>query len=108
MKTWADWWRWLFTTYPDEPEPEDDPAVDSMPAFIPEENPLETEEGEEARRNAALRLVDEDCFGFLVLTVHRDVGVRGHIELAAHLRPDWWPAINRTLRRIIAVQRAAL
>jgi hypothetical protein len=86
------------------------PDVDEMPAFIPRENPLESAEGEEARRNAALRMVDEDCYGFLLLTVHRDAGpsVRGHIELAANLLPEWWPAVTKTLRRIIAAQRTSV
>lgn len=81
-------------------------ALERMPAFMPRENPLESEEGEESRRNAALRIVDGDTFGFLLLTVHRDPdGVRGHIELAANLRPEWWPAVIVTLRRVIAAHR---
>jgi hypothetical protein len=93
------------------PPPRDpETAVDDMPAFIPRENPLESEEGEEARRNAAMRMIDEDCYGYLLLTVHRDAGegVRGHVELAMNVLPQWWPAINKTLRRIIAVQRAGV
>lgn len=88
-------------------------SCDHMPAFIPAENPLESDDGEEARRNAAMRMVDEDCYGFLLLTVHRDAGgagagVRGHIELAVHLQREWWPAVTKTLRRIIANERAAI
>lgn len=89
---------------PRNPEPAD---ARDFPAFLPAENPLESRDGFNARQAAALKLMDEDCYGFLVLTVHRDEGVRGRIELAVKLQREWWPAVSKTLRRIVAVQRAA-
>lgn len=75
--------------------------INQFPAFIPDENPLSRRDGSEARRNAALRMMDDDCYGFLLLTVHREaVGLRANIELAQHLQRSWLPAVSATLERV--------
>lgn len=63
-----------------------------------------TMEGSESRRNAALKMLDDDCRGFLLVTVHHD-GEHGRVELALQLRTDWWPAVAETLERVISAAR---
>lgn len=78
-----------------------DRADDHMPAVIPEANPLASEPGSSRRQAAALRMMDEDCYGFLLITVHREViGPCAHIELAEHLQSSWLRAITETLDRV--------
>jgi hypothetical protein len=100
MKFWTAFARALVGCPPAPP----DDAVASSP-FLTEENPLATEDGFDARQDAALKLMDEDVYGFLLLTVHREDSLRGRIELAAQLQPNWRPAINQTLELIVATQQ---
>jgi hypothetical protein len=80
---------------------EDPSASDVMPALIPTVNPLESEPGSSRRQMAALRMMDDDCYGFLLITVHREsVGPLAHVELAEHLESSWLPAIIETLDRL--------
>lgn len=82
-------------------EPAQEPAVRRMPAFIPHQNPLESEPGAGARQQAALRMMDPDCYGFLLITIHREViGPRAAIEIAEHLDGSWLPAVATTLERV--------
>ena len=70
-------------------------------AFLPATSPLTTEQGHQARTEAALRMMDEDCYGFLLVTVHREkVGVCGEVRMLQHIHPTWWPAIVQTLDRL--------
>ena len=86
-----------------------DQIADAWPAFIPPANPLETDAGYEARQQAALRMMDEDCYGFLLVSVHKEaVGLRAAIELHSHIDPSWAPAIAETLDRVAAVARDGL
>lgn len=76
---------------------------DRMPAVIPTANPLASEPGSSRRQAAALRMMDDDCYGFLLITVHREVvGRCAYIELAEHLQSSWLPAITETLDRVAA------
>jgi hypothetical protein len=70
--------------------------------FLPDRNPLDTGEGYAARHAAALKLLEDDVYGYLLLTVHREDNVRGRVELAVRMEPGYWPAANATLERIIA------
>jgi hypothetical protein len=60
----------------------------------------------DSRQEAALRLMDEDCSGYVLLTVHRDEDQpTGRIDLIAAMRPEWWPAAAATLARIVEAVR---
>lgn len=83
-----------------------DLVADRWPAFVPAGNPLETAEGYQARQDAAMRMMDPDCYGFLLISVHKEqVGLRAEIEMRNHVDPSWWPAIGETLSRIAQVAR---
>lgn len=89
------------------PEPTSTWARAMAPAFVPADNPTKTDEGMEATREAALRMLDDDCYGYLLLTIHKEaVGPGGEIRLADHLDSSWWPAVAVTLERVIAAVRS--
>jgi hypothetical protein len=76
-------------------------------ATLPPRSPLKSAKGHAARTEAALRMMDEDCYGFLLFTLHREkVGVCAEIRIAEHLHPTWWPAITETLERVAVAERA--
>lgn len=74
-----------------------------MAAVIPRENPLATGVAGEERNEAALRLVDPDVYGYLLLTVHKPAHEPyADIRLAAHLEDSWWPAVDATLADVVS------
>jgi hypothetical protein len=58
-----------------------------------------------ARQEAALKLMDEDCAGFLLLTIHHELVEAGRVDVIAAVRPEWWPALSETLARIVEAVR---
>jgi len=78
------------------------PEFRCVPARIPEENPLRDDgPGWAATKEAGLSLLDEDCIGFLLISVHRHDGLRrAEIRLQERLEPSWWPAVAQTLESI--------
>lgn len=77
-------------------------AVTRFPAFIPDENPLEAALNADERTQAAMTIVDDDCYGYLLITVHKQpVGRRADLHLQSAFEPDWWPAMRATLCRVI-------
>jgi hypothetical protein len=95
----------LFYGIPDPPPPcpwESSPRP-SVSARIPRKNPLGSDEGSGARAEAAMRMMDGDCYGFLLLSVHKEpVGTVAEIRLAQHMDEAWWPAMAATLERVAA------
>lgn len=80
-----------------------DGPVDRWPAFIPERNPLAEGNAAGLRQQDVLSLMDDDCYGYLILSVRKEaVGPRGRIELAQQLDPSWWPAIGSACATIAA------
>lgn len=76
-------------------------TADRMPAFIPASNPLDDEPASGLRQQDALSLLDADCYGYLLITVHKEsVGVRARIHIAEQIEPSWWPAIAVTCDEI--------
>jgi hypothetical protein len=72
-------------------------------ARIPRTNPMRSDAGAGARAEAAMRMMDGDCYGFLLLSVHKEpVGVAARIRLAQHMDDAWWPAMAATLERVAA------
>jgi hypothetical protein len=61
----------------------------------------------DSRQEAALRLMDPDCMGYVLLTVHHDAdrAESGRIDLIAAMKPGWWPAVAVTLERIVQAVR---
>lgn len=81
--------------------------AESRPARLPKYNPMRTAAGEAARTEAAMTLLDEDCVGFLMLTVHKDpTGESGFIRMHDCLDPDTWPAVGKMCDRIGLAERA--
>lgn len=81
-------------------------SVESWPAFIPDQNPLESETGVGLRQRDVLSLMDADCYGYLIVSVRKEtVGPRARIEMAEQLDPSWWPAIARVCETIAAEAR---
>lgn len=80
-----------------------DKLVDAFPAFIPDANPLEAAVNVGERNQAAMTIVDPDCYGYLLVTVHKQsVGLRADLRLQTAFEPSWWPAMRATLTRVIA------
>jgi hypothetical protein len=77
--------------------------------LLPDLSPLTDEPAAGQRQDAALKLMDEDCYGFLMLTMHRHEEPKGHftgrIDFAVALQRDWWPAVVLVLERIIRAMR---
>lgn len=79
-----------------------DKAAGAFPAFVPDENPLEASANVAERNLAAMTIVDPDCYGYLLLTVHKQsVGPRADLRLQSAFEPSWWPAMRATLCRVI-------
>lgn len=75
-------------------------------AYVPAENPLKSDVADQGRWEAAQRLMQEDTYGYLLLTVHKEaVGPVAEIRLAQDVDPSWWPAIEGTLDAVLAVTR---
>lgn len=89
---------------PKEPEP----VVGArMWGHIPRENPLAQELRAAQQRSAALSLLDEEVYSYAIVTVRRQ-GTAADVRVVADVEPEFWPAINETLRRVIAASRSAL
>jgi hypothetical protein len=72
---------------------------------LPAVNPLASGDGAQGRRDAALKLLEDDCYGFVLLTVHRRDDRHGRIDLAIATDPSWWSAIRVVLGRIITASQ---
>lgn len=83
---------------PWEPAP---PPRDAAAGHFPDDSPLSSDEGSAAAREAALLVLHEDTYGFLLLSVRREDD-----ELMIHmdqkLDETWWPAMAATLERLAA------
>lgn len=81
-------------------------ALDSDPRFIcflPEENPMG--DADELRREAAMSLMDEDTYGFMLLRVVRvpTPAAVGEVTVLGLVPPLAWPAVRLTLERCAEV-----
>lgn len=80
-----------------------DRRAQEWPAFIPKKNPLERPDHASQRAEDAMTIMDPDCYGYLLVSVHRaPVGLRADIRMATQMEPSWWPAIGETLERVAA------
>jgi hypothetical protein len=80
-----------------------DRRVEEWPAFIPKRNPLERQSAAAQRGEDAMTMMDPDCYGYLLLTVHRapeGAGARADIRMTTQMEDSWWPAVGNTLERI--------
>lgn len=83
-------------------------AEQRMPAFIPDTNPFVHDDAASLRQHDVLSLMDEDCYGYLILCVRKEaVGPRARITLAEQLDPSWWPAVARVCEQIVHETRTA-
>lgn len=82
-------------------EPRESAPRDAAPGHFPDDSPLATDAGAAAAREAALLVLHEDTYGFLLLSVRREDN-----ELMIHmdqsLDDTWWPAMASTLERLAA------
>jgi hypothetical protein len=76
-----------------------------MPAPIPQRSPLSEDSARTEVQRIALSLLDDDCYGFLLLSVRKEEGAT-RVALDEVLAPEWWPAIRETMLRIVEVDRA--
>jgi hypothetical protein len=54
-------------------------------------------------------MMDEDCYGFLLFTLHREkVGVCADIRIAYSVHRSWWPAISEALDRVSEAAMGAI
>jgi hypothetical protein len=91
---------------PTPPSPQRRRSEDRMPAYIPDTNPLEEPPAAELRSEHAMMLMDEDVYGYLLLTVHRhQEGLRADIRASEQILPGWWPAISEALTRLASATR---
>lgn len=69
--------------------------------------PLQSADGAAARQEAALRMMDEDCRGFLLFTFHdgEAEGAERELRMASFVGPDWWPPLVYTLEEIAYARR---
>jgi len=72
-----------------------DAVADYWPAFVPNENPMRKPEAIAQRQNAALAMMDDEVYGYLLLTINKEaVGPRAQIRFAIDVHPSWWPALD--------------
>lgn len=70
-------------------------------------NPLSTDAGAAERQEAALRMMDADCHGFVLLTVHDQPDGIAVMRVGSFVQEAWWPAVATTLERVVSVAREA-
>lgn len=59
------------------------------------------EKARDERNQAALRLIDPDTFGYVVLRLRKPAGgFDGRIEVEGHVLAEWWPAFRESLIRV--------
>lgn len=105
--------RWLTKVLVGTPPPRVPPGVRKadaaaarMPAFIPDVNPLDADGSSSMRAQDAMTMMDPDCFGYLLLTVHKEPEeLVARIQLAEQIQDSWWPAIAVTCEEIAAEAR---
>lgn len=70
--------------------------------LLVEPTPYTADEKARLERNeAALRLVDDDTFGYIVIRLRKPQGsFDGRIEVEGHVMPEWWPPFRETLSRV--------
>lgn len=84
-----------------------DPDVPQrVPERVLSENPLSSERGRGTRQEAALRMMDEDCSGFLLFTIHEPTPDLLQVRVASHIAQPWWPPMVATIEDVLAVVRS--
>lgn len=60
------------------------------------------EKARNARNRAAVELVDDDTFGYIVIRLKKPLGSsQSRIEVSGHVLPTFWPAFHEVLGRVI-------
>jgi hypothetical protein len=72
----------------------------AVPSPIPDRSPLGQDPQATIARTAALSMLDEETYGFVLLTVRRVDPVMMRIEVQSALIDDWWPAMLETMERV--------
>ena len=77
-------------------------GADDWPACVPEHNPLELPGNADARAAAAMSIVDDDCYGYMLVTFHKEaVTPRVEVRMQAQIDRGFWPALIVLLTRVI-------
>jgi hypothetical protein len=71
--------------------------------FLPEENPMEKPGMDELRCEAALSLMDDDTYSFMLLRVQQAGATIGEVKVLGFVHPETWPAVRLTLERCAEV-----
>lgn len=82
-------------------EPRDPAPRDAEPGVFPDDSPLSSDAGSKAAREAALLILHEQTYGFLLLSVRREDDEL-MIHMDQELDDSWWPAMAATLERLAA------
>jgi hypothetical protein len=76
-------------------------SADHWPAFLPAENPLHSAEAVAQRQSAALAMMDDEVYGYLLLTINKEpVGPRAQIRFSVDVHPSWWPALGAMVEEL--------
>lgn len=74
----------------------DAPNVD-----LPMRNPFGDDEARGYRSEAALMMMDEETFGFMLVVLRRDDGKKPEIALRVQTESEWIPAFHASMGRIL-------
>lgn len=69
---------------------------------LPRDNPiLASEEAKAKRREAAMSMMDDETYGYVLITLRKKPGnAFGKLKLQLKLERAWWPAFSTMLRKV--------
>lgn len=96
----------ILLTGPPKPKPVVPHQGSRMWGEMPSENPLTEELAAAQHRSAALSLMDEEVYGYLLVTIRKEFHGPGlDVRVLSDVAREFWPAVNETLRRVVKAAR---
>lgn len=68
---------------------------------LPLRNPFADDDARQDRSTAALMMMDEETFGFMLVLLRRENGKKPEIAIRAQTESDWLPAFHASIGRIL-------
>lgn len=73
---------------------------------LPAANPFIDDQGcvDHYRSDAAMSMLDEDCYGFVLFALRRTEPPAGRMDFRAQFAPDWSPAFAAAMAQTLLVE----